>query len=192
MASWLSSSFDDNLRSSGSLRGSREWRHNSSWLPRRAGVNPLGTVFFCGGLLIQIRYFFRQITRVMNDSIAFFKSTPQIQRKLKRKNKKYQQKHIRRGKIKPTSGNRLKKWFEIWMQRNRKVHCVFHHYSTSRTSKRDWNLPEVIDGIFLKGVWFFLRLRTIASLLGSDHPAALLRTLQRKQRLFRIFKNKYN
>ena len=54
MASWLNSSFDVNLRSRGSFRGSREWRHNSSWLPRRAAVNPLGTVFFCGGL--RVRY----------------------------------------------------------------------------------------------------------------------------------------
>lgn len=50
MASWLNSSLEISLRSSGSFSGSREWRHSSSWTARRAAVNPFGTVFFCGAL----------------------------------------------------------------------------------------------------------------------------------------------
>ena len=49
--------------------------------------------------------------------------------------------------------------------------------------------PEVIDGVFLEGVRFLLRLSSVASLLRSHHPTALLRSLQREKRLKAKFKN---
>lgn len=50
----------------------------------------------------------------------------------------------------------------------------------------DEDLPEMIDGILLQGVWFLLRLRTVASLLRSHHPTTLFRSLQREKRLLKI------
>jgi hypothetical protein len=47
-----------------------------------------------------------------------------------------------------------------------------------------YSSPEVIDCVLLQGVRFLLRLRPVAALLRSHHPAALLRSLQREKCLF--------